>query len=356
MDGEPVRGVHRAWVFTWNNPPPDWQQFIIALKEDLPHVVAYRETGASGTPHIQGYLVLRVSRRLDGVRGLLPFGLHWEPRHGPESRAQAYCRKDGNADHIDYDDRRPGRRSDLAEVAEIIAKNPRTGPREVAIAFPERFIKFHAGISALARAIVPVSGLIVQRNVYWHFGATGCGKTYTAITQAQALADDISNIFIWSIKNFKFAGSYAGEEFVIFEELRTTWEHFSFGGLLTLLDSYRAEVEVKGGVVPWNAKHIWITTPLHPREFITDEERRGNPLCWRQLTRRLKEVREFNVPYEAEDDPVEVEAQRSRPGTPPLVAPRPVPAALGVPCGAEVSSDDEFVLRGGCSQALRGDL
>lgn len=301
----------RAWVFTWNNPPPNAYDLLSAHRAKIHVINVGREVGASGTPHLQGHLVLRSPCRLSWLTRTFP-GVHFAIRRGTESQAREYTEKEGLPDRLDWDDRAQGQRSDLQAMAALVAAHPVSATRRVAAEMPEMFLKFHGGVSALSRALMPPTPLIVQRNVRWHYGPTGTGKTHTALQEATAAAGNDSDVFVWSVANLKFAGTYSGQEYVVLDELRTTWEHFTFSSLLALLGNSRHEVEVKGGTVPWRALHIWVTAPVEPRNFACVV---GDPV--EQLLRRIATTRYFDVPYVA---PAEAPAVPP-PGTPPATQP-----------------------------------
>lgn len=324
---EVFRGTSRAWVFTWNNYPVEAFDILSARRVEFSACFVGKEVGASGTPHLQGVIISKKPCRLAHLVRLFP-GVHFEPMRGSEAQAVEYTKKEGNPDRLDWDDRAQGSRTDLAAVCAVIKANPRTGPREVALTMPTAFVKYHAGVTALARVSVPVPPLIVQRHVKWFFGPTGTGKSWTALREAvEAAGGDESDVYRWSNHNLKFAGVYAGERYVVIDELRPDWEHFTFARLLSLLDCYRQEVEVKNGQTWWGATHVWITTTLHPQDFVTDQERRGNPEAVAQLNRRIHSVGHFTERYVAPSD-APAPAPSSQPpapsspaapvGTPPL--------------------------------------
>lgn len=343
------RSPHRSWVFTWNNPPADAYDILRAARARFHACFVGREVGAGGTPHLQGVLISKTPCRLGSLTRDFP-GVHFEVMRGTEAQAVEYTKKEGHPDRLDWDDRAQGSRSDLQAMAAIVQANPRTGVRTVATQMSTTFVKYHGGITALSRALQPVPPMKGTRHVSWFFGPTGTGKSHTALDEAiDAAGGDDTNVFRWTVANFKFPGNYAGEEYVIIDELRSCWEHFTFGRLLSLLDRFRCEIEVKGGQLYWAPKRVWITTPLHPQDFVTDEERRGNPECIRQLLRRIHVIREFRDFYvEADAAPADAPPRDICPDsadegqplprafTPPL--PRALPA---LPMPPTQVSDDE---------------
>lgn len=283
----------RNWVFTWNNPPANAYDLLSAQRSRILACNVGREGLSEGrTPHLQGHLVFKNPIRLSQLRAMFP-GVHFEIRRGTDQEAREYTEKEGNPDRLDWDTR-PGQgaRTDIAGMAAVIAAAPISAARNVATRMPEMYIKFHGGCNALARALLPPTPLIFHRQVNWHFGPTGTGKTHTAVTEAAASAGNEDDVFVWSSPNLKFAGTYSGQTHVVIDELRTNWDHFTFSGLLSLLGNSRHEVEVKGGTIPWRASHIWVTAPVPPRDFACLV---GDPV--EQLIRRCTTIREFAVPY-----------------------------------------------------------
>jgi len=343
-----MAALARAWVFTWNNPPDDAYDQFTARRADISVLNIGREVGASGTPHLQGHLVLRRPARLAALHRWFP-NVHFEVRRGSEQQAREYTEKEGDPDRLDWDDRHQGQRSDLTALTALVQANPRIGVRSAASQMPTAYVKYHAGVRALALALLPLPPMVCPRNVRWFFGPTGTGKSYTALQEALAATPDESNVFRWTLHNLKFAGDYTGQQFVVLDELRSDWEHFTFARLLTILDAYRCEVEVKNGQAPWCATDIWVTTPLHPDDFITDAERRGNPQAVQQLRRRIREVRQFDVAYVPAPPPspgplpsyfcADSDAERDSPVLLPVVGTPPLPRAVFAPLSDDTDSD-----------------
>lgn len=92
------RGVR--WVFTLNNYTEDDVSRLGRLGGDLDRSgVSYlcygREVGESGTPHLQGFVILSRRRHLAGVRELISTRGHFEICRGTPQQASDYCKKGG---------------------------------------------------------------------------------------------------------------------------------------------------------------------------------------------------------------------------------------------------------------------
>lgn len=85
------------WVFTLNNPVPEDEARLNQLFEDnlCDYLVYGRETGESGTPHLQGFVAFREKKRFNAAKRLLGARAHLERARRP-SEAAEYCKKDGD--------------------------------------------------------------------------------------------------------------------------------------------------------------------------------------------------------------------------------------------------------------------
>lgn len=119
-----------------------------------------------------------------------------------------------------------------------------------------------------------------ETDVYWFWGKTGTGKSRTA----HEMAPDAHVC----TDNMKFWCGYDRHEDVIVDDFRP---HMipSFARLLQLTDRYPCKIEIKGHVRQFVPKRIIITSPYHPDMMFArmDDDTR------QQLTRRIKEIREF---------------------------------------------------------------
>lgn len=292
----------RYWCFTWNNFPADWRSSFEACRAGINNVkIVHLAVGIEGladgcTPHLQGYFSLTTNQRLSALKALWP-SVHFEIKRGSVEEAVDYTTKEGNDGRLDWDDR-PGKghRADLDGVSAIIVANPRRGLKRVAEEQPSMFVKYFNGLTALSRILAPRPPLLVERTVHWYYGRSGCGKTFTARSEAIAAAGgDSEDVFLWNSGNLKFADFYNGQEYVIIDDLRPTWEHYSFSRLLALLGSEGGTVEVKGSSVYWCAKHIWITAPVTPAIFYDQDPRRFGTESVQQLLRRIAVTQCFDV-------------------------------------------------------------
>lgn len=102
--------------------------------------------------------------------------------------------------------------------------------------------------------------LAIERSCVVFWGQTGVGKSRRAWEEAslEAYPKD---------PRTKFWDGYRGQEHVVIDEFRGG---IDVAHLLRWLDRYPVIVEIKGASVTLNAKKIWITSNLKPRNWYPD--------------------------------------------------------------------------------------
>lgn len=271
-----VNSKYRNMCFTWNNAPEDgWAQ----LTDRLPacnYLVAGREVGEQGTPHIQGYAEFASPAKGSTLKNKFPT-IHWEKRMGSAEQAAVYCKKDG-----DYQEEgelsNQGKRSDLDEVRALMASPDTANMGTVimqarsmqAVKFSEVYLTYHER----KRNFKP--------NVIWIFGGAGLGKSRLADAQARlAVGDSVHT----QTKSIKWWNGYDAHKAVIVDDIRK--DFCTFTDMLHLIDRYPYKVEIKGGMRQMLATHMYITGPVHPEKvWNTDED-------LHQLVRRIDVIAEI---------------------------------------------------------------
>lgn len=142
--------VSKSWVYTLNNPT-DGERSALASWEVSYHVFG-EEVGATGTPHIQGFVTWRRTYRLSALKKLLPRA-HWEKAKTTD--AANYCMKDGEFTIIDNRRKRGGKSTALKEaVTYLVEKKPTLA--ELWKEQPEVMVRHYKGMEMLLRSTVPV--------------------------------------------------------------------------------------------------------------------------------------------------------------------------------------------------------
>lgn len=287
----------RRFVFTLNN----WtQEEWTYLTEVFPKMTAWliigKETGANGTPHLQGACILGSQWSFSKIKTLIGFNrAHIERMNGKPEDSRAYCTKeDSNAFETgtlgSTSGTTQGKRNDLAIVVERIRGGESLKDLTQDDSGGMAVVKWHKGLTILrsltrkARTNKPF--------VLWMFGQTGTGKTRCAFELGRALSRDGFDGDIWvSSGTLRWFDGYDGQSVVIFDDFRAK-QVPSFAFFLRLLDRYPLEVEFKGGFVGWNPAVIICTCPYDVDEcFRTRKEHVPEDIA--QLNRRIDKVVEL---------------------------------------------------------------
>lgn len=112
----------------------------------------------------------------------------------------------------------------------------------------------------------------------WYWGETGTGKSHHAF---QSYSPETH--FKYNLNDSGFWNGYTGQEVVIINEFRG---QIPYSELLDLIDKWPKDVKIKGkSCVPFLAKHIIITSSLHPEDVYHNLAERDS---LNQLKRRVQ--------------------------------------------------------------------
>lgn len=128
----------KRWCFTLNNPTNEDSTALLE-SDAFEYIIIGREVGESGTPHLQGFLILQTKLRLRQLKLLGGLGrAHLEVSRGTPEQAALYCKKDG-----DFDERgtlpisQQGKRNEFERLREWIKEqDPAPTIRDVGENFP----------------------------------------------------------------------------------------------------------------------------------------------------------------------------------------------------------------------------
>lgn len=263
----------RAYCFTINNYTEEDMSLLNAL--NYTYIICGYEGESDGkTPHIQGFVYLRQPMTITALKKFIPRG-HIEVKSPNSTFEQAsdYCKKEGG---FDEDGVLPhqGKRTDLENVVEKIKK--KSTIKEIALEYPVTYIKYYKGIEKL-RAFY-IEDRVEPPEVIVYYGPTGSGKSYNA-------RRDTVDPYVWTPCMEKWFDGYDGQLHAIFEEFRG---QLPLGVLLSVLDRYSVDVNIKGRSFKFVANRIIITSPVHPLKWYPSLSKKDGKID--QLMRRITKI------------------------------------------------------------------
>jgi len=259
--GKPRSGGAKHRVWTLNNPTAEEKRDLAIVAKDpgsygLVHILWCEEIGASGTPHLQG--MLSAKKQLRNLKKIPGLERSWsEQRKGTVKQAVEYCSKSGGT--VMEGGTRPRDPGEKSSAAEEFVKDIKGGRTLMQMlerdpAYVIRNIK----AVGLLKQEVEKNKTRLPVEVYWYWGATGAGKSFSAMEEAKSTGGDI-----YRHNNTKWWDGYTGQPNVIIDDFELTSE-FRFVQLLKVLDQYPLLVETKGGGAWLHATKIWVTSSFDP--------------------------------------------------------------------------------------------
>lgn len=241
----------KRWCFTLNNYSEDDVKTIDAWV--CKYKIYGKESGASGTPHLQGFIIFNKLYRLSGVRKLLPTA-HWEVAKGNSQQASNYCKKEG-----DYSEQGilscQGKRNDLSAAVNTLKES---GLRAVGELHPEQYVKYGRGFRDL-NLVLQESFQHTSTRGLWIWGSPGTGKSHAARS--------IDECAYFKAQN-KWWDGYDGEETVILDDLDSpVLSHH----LKIWSDKYSCTGETKGGTVQLQHKLFIVTSNFSIERLFSDD-------------------------------------------------------------------------------------
>lgn len=271
----------KCWVFTLNNYTEEEVTTLNELLdgEDVKYAIYQKETGDSGTRHLQGYFELARKKRLQPVKNWLGIDrIHLEKRRGSRDQARDYCRKldsrDENTVPTEFGVwREEGQSDKLALVCQAIRDGQKAD--EYAEISPTDFVRNYRGLAVYASLQGKPYEADDTRGV-WFYGKPGVGKTHAARTRYEGAYIKQQN---------KWFDNYQGEETIFIDDFDMVGK--CLGHYIKIwADKWPCVGEIKGGRVNLEHKHLVITSNYLPKEIWEDDE----PL-FEAINRRFKVIK-----------------------------------------------------------------
>lgn len=275
--------INRMRAVTWTLNNYTEEEILHINNGPFKFLVYQKETGANGTPHLQGYAQANYAVAFTQWKKLISPRAHLAQPKGSPRENYDYCTKEDTRDagaipFVIGDVPQPGQRTDLEGLV-AMAKDPNKRMRDIVDANPEVYLKYHKGIDKIRTIFTAPRDFPTE--VYWLYGTTGTGKS--------RYANGVAPGAYWKPGGNNWWDGYdpAEHEDIIIDDFRSNLAPFS--EILRLFDRYPMSVPFKGGYSNFRPKRIFVTTSRPPETtwLTTGEEALG------QLLRRLKVVVEF---------------------------------------------------------------
>jgi len=153
----------KHWCFTVNNYTTTEYDVLLILGASamVDYFVCGKETGTTGTPHLQGYVAFSNRKTLANAKLLICDRAHLEGMRGTSTQASLYCKKDG--DYVEYGTLPTGtrRRGDWAALLEhVTSSTSRPTERELMLEFPSLVCQYPEGVRRMLETFHPPTLLV----------------------------------------------------------------------------------------------------------------------------------------------------------------------------------------------------
>lgn len=250
--------MSRSWCWTYFSEEP--LEEILDKAEKLKHhrfSVAQRECcPESGRIHVQGYTEFGTAVRMASLRNCFP-GVHCEKRKGDRDQARDYCRKSesrstsdhsGPAERGSWKSGGQGARNDLEAVR--VAIRGGTSELDIADGYFNQWVRYRRSFQIYRSLVEKVRSEPTELHILW--GEPGTGKTRSVWESGLSVyaVPQPNGGSVW------FDG-YQGEEAVLLDDF---YGWIPLHLLLKLADRYPLQVPVKGGMVNFSSKRLYVTS------------------------------------------------------------------------------------------------
>jgi len=244
----------KNFCFTRNN----YSGTVLEDNLDCKYIIYGKEVGASGTPHLQGFVQFNNVKTLASAIACLP-GCHVEISRNFEQSIE-YCKKDGDFTErgkAPVSSKRKGLNEEIRwREIRLAAEEGRVDDIPEDIRFrSHNLIKSHRQDHLRRRTLVDT-----DMKMLWYFGETGTGKSRKA-------REDNPGAYLKNCN--KWWDGYEDQEVVIIEDFDAA--HACLAHHLKIwADRYPFNAEVKGGSFKIRPKLLIVTSNYHPSEIFTD--------------------------------------------------------------------------------------
>lgn len=286
----------RNFCFTHNN----YANTDIEDRLDCKYIVYGKEVGASGTPHLQGFVSFKNAKTKSAVIRLMP-GCHIEVAQDPQ-KAILYCKKGDMSTEVfkelDCPDEDPrfGVNADVTERG-TKPREPKEGGEDEKARWkfmldlaksgdletlqdeePEAFVRHYATFHRIKVDNITELPPLDKLDNYWVYGPPETGKTLW-VNQEMAPGAYKKN-------NSKWWDGYMGQEDVLMDEIEKTAANYNMGHYLKIWGQHGSFIgEIKGKSIVMRPKRFFITS-----NYSIDEVFGGDDMLVAAIKRRFQQI------------------------------------------------------------------
>ncbi|MCM1316493.1 MAG: RNA helicase domain-containing protein [Alistipes senegalensis] len=281
--------VSKSWFLVLNNPKEHFPELVGKSDDDVAQFfcdlwcTSGTRSGAflfcksaEGLEHMHMVVEDSISMRFSKIRKTFNNIAHIEPTKGTKKQVEDYINKVGAfaekgeivLSRVQKGEIicRMGFRSDLQEIKDMIYSG--LTPQNLFDGNPEYYTLANYIERIYYDKIKKETPFSRVNDVYWHFGESGTGKTFSA--------DELINIHGREHVHYCTASdanpfdSYTAQKILFIDELRKTSRFFTYSNLLSICDCRTVDVSARyhNKTMLWQEVHI--TSPLLPQELFTN--------------------------------------------------------------------------------------
>lgn len=242
----------------------------------MEYMVVGEEVGENGTPHVQGFVILKVRTRLSAMKKWMPRA-HLELMRGNSEQAAEYCKKDGNFMEygvFEFVDKSGGLGTRSIQGAsrggeakaqlyrDVIALAKKGQFQNIENDYPVQYWQNYHTMKRIAMDNPHKLDSLDRLDNEWIYGLPGVGKSRVARSENPGAYIKLHN---------KWWLGYKFEDVVIYDDLSRNDANWVGDMLKTWADHYPFPAETKGDGMVIRPKKIIITSNYTPDDLFAHD-------------------------------------------------------------------------------------
>lgn len=277
----------RGWMFTIFPTPTNLTAIDTALKLIPCEWIVYQTEVSPKTKklHFQGAIYFKTPRTLGGTKKrFLDPKVHLDAMKGTCTQALTYCTKTETratgVRFLTYQHGQLPMQGVRVDLKNLLAFSKDHTELQCWEEYPLGMMKYWKAVSRFQTLNLTPQTIRPTTKVY--YGPTGTGKSHACMIGASnGLLSTRGSRPYFSMLTPATAGvvpwmdGFIGQKDVVIEDFDGTINYRIF---LRMLDHYPNQMQIKGGMVEFAPKRIWISSNKHPRDWYPMEKYEGGPL------------------------------------------------------------------------------